>query len=77
MTTDEALCAMEEQREVAYEGAVWLIGHIITYIERGNGGGKRNALYLIPKNGSNSVTYARMRDCSLKGECDELFNTTS
>lgn len=68
MTTNEALSVMENQSVVIYNDAEWYIGHIVTYIERGIGGGKRNALYLIPCNGSNSVTYARMRDCVLKGD---------
>ena len=67
MTTDEALKACEHDAIVIYNGAEWTVGHIVTYFEKGLNKGKRNALYLIPCNGSNSVTYARMRECSLKG----------
>ncbi len=53
---------------VMYHDVEWTVGHIVTYFEKGFHKVKRNALYLIPCNGSNSVTYARMRDCELKGK---------
>ena len=66
MTTEEAKEAHKNRVVVTYNGSDHLIDHIITrYDNKENGW--RNSLFLVPCNGVNSATVARMRDCELKG----------
>ena len=62
MTTDEAKQALKEGTVVIYKETEWYIDHILTCFENGF----KNALFLIPRNGINSATVARMKDCELK-----------
>ena len=64
MTIEEAKAALKEGAIVIYKGTEYYIDHIQTYYEKGF----KNALFLVPCNGVNSATVARMRDCMLKGE---------
>ena len=62
MTTDEAKQAHKDGAVVIYKETEWYIDHIKTYYENG----WKNSLFLVPCNGINSATVARMRDCELK-----------
>lgn len=45
----------------------YAVAHINTWYDR-HEGGWRNSLELVPRNGANSITVARMRDCEVKNE---------
>jgi hypothetical protein len=66
MTTEEAKQAIRTGAVVTYNGSDHFIDHIITRYD-GKEKGWRNSLFLVPCNGVNSATVARMRDCELKG----------
>ena len=63
MTIEEAKQALKDSTVVIYKGHEYYIEHIQTYYENGF----KNALFLVPCNGINSATVARMRDCEVKG----------
>lgn len=63
MTIEEAKKALKERSVVIYKGHEHFIDHIQTYYDKGF----RNALFLVPCNGINSATVARMADCVLRG----------
>ena len=63
MTIEEAKKALKERSVVIYKGHEHFIDHIQTYYDKGF----RNALFLVPCNGINSATVARMADCEVDG----------
>ena len=66
MTIDEAKKVVETRTPVFYNGAEWTADGIISWHkDQGYDRGWRNSLYLVPTNGSNSVTRAPVKDCSL------------
>lgn len=64
MTVDEAKQAHMRELVVVYNGFNYFIDHIITRHHKTE---KRwvNELYLIPCNGINSSTVAKLRECEL------------
>lgn len=66
MTIDEAKEAVRTRTSVWYNGAEWTAAGIISWHkDQGYDRGWRNSLYLIPADGTRSVTRALVRDCSL------------
>lgn len=66
MTTNEAKTACKDGGTVIYNGGEYTVDHIKTFYSKKERA-FRNSLYLIPLNGANSITVARLRDCQLKG----------
>ena len=62
MNIEEAKSALRDKAVVDYKGHDYFIDHIQTYYEKGF----KNALFLVPCNGLNSATVARMADCEVK-----------
>ena len=65
MTTEEAKQAHKEGVKVVFNGSDHFIDHIITRYDK-KAKMWLNSLYLVPCNGYNTATIARMRDCELK-----------
>lgn len=62
MTIEEAKKAIKEKTVVIYKGHEYYVDHIQTYYDKGF----KNALFLVPVDGVNSATVARMVDCEVK-----------
>ena len=63
MTIEEAKKAIKEKTVVIYKGHEYYVDHIQTYYDKGF----KNALFLVPVDGVNSATVARMVDCEVEG----------
>ena len=63
MTIEEAKKAIKEKTVVIYKGHEYYVDHIQTYYDKGF----KNALFLVPVDGVNSATVARMVDCEAEG----------
>ena len=63
MSIEEAKKAIKERLCVIYKGYEYYVDHIQTYYDKGF----KNALFLVPCNGINSATVARMADCEMDG----------
>ena len=63
MTIEEAKKAIKEKTVVIYKDHEYYVDHIQTYYDKGF----KNALFLVPVDGVNSATVARMADCEVEG----------
>lgn len=62
MTIEEAKKATKERSVVIYKDHEYYVDHIQTYYDKGY----KNALFLVPVDGVNSATVARMVDCEVE-----------
>ena len=60
---DETEKAVKEKTVVIYKGHEYYVDHIQTYYDKGF----KHALFLVPVDGMNSATVARMADCEVEG----------
>lgn len=64
MTVDEAKEVCRSGGRVKYGEGEYTVGYIMTFYDQKERG-FRNSLYLIPCNGANSVTVARLKECDI------------